>query len=85
MNFSDKIAEGAKFYKKKYDTNEFKPKDENLSDIPFSHIIGIADYYKKLLDKNYTKEKALNKLLQIGGNRFNIFILHKFINKMRKS
>lgn len=84
MDFPEKIAEVAKDYLEKYDTREFPIDKEFQSNIPFAHIVAIADYYDDLLSNNTSKEDALKKMLQLGGNRFNIYVLHKFVSLMRR-
>lgn len=74
------LAEIVKHCGSNYDSNAF-PLD---SKIPFFHIVAITSYYEDLLMKNNSKTSTLNKMLQIGGNKFNIFILHKFIRMMRE-
>lgn len=82
MKVSEKIAEVAKLCIKSYNTIDFKLNEEDCSHIPYAHIVAIASHYDELLETN-SKEAALAKMLQLGGNRFNIFVLHKFINMMR--
>ncbi len=85
MKLSKEIAEVAKSYFRKYESSQFSINEGPPSNIPYSHIVSIASYYDELLSKNYSKEKALKKMLQLGGNKFNIFILHKFIKMMREA
>ncbi len=75
-----KIAETAKFYIQKYETNNQKLGDE----IPYANIVAITSYYDELLTKGLDKEVVLDKMLRLGGNRFNIFVLHKFIRMMKE-
>jgi hypothetical protein len=82
----DKIAGVAKRYMETYDCIEFFKNSTSVADIPFSHIVGVIDYYFKLVNKAaLTKEEALKRVLKVGGYRFNIFVLHKFINVMRET
>jgi hypothetical protein len=53
------------------------------SKMPIDNIVGIVSYYEDSLNQNVSKEETLLKMLQLGGNHFNIFILHKFIKMMR--
>jgi len=78
---SQGTAEAVKFCVVNYDSSAFKLGGE----IPYYHIVQIANFYEKLLQGSSTSKQALDKMLQIGGNRFNIFVLHKFINIMRKT
>lgn len=82
---SEKIAEAAKFYNRKYQSSQMDFKEPNYSGVPYSHIIAITSYYDELISQNMQKDEALKKMLQIGGNKFNIFILHKFITMMRNT
>lgn len=75
----ESIAETAKLCISNYDSNTFKLNEE----IPYYQIVQIASFYDSLINKNFTKDEALDKMLQLGGNKFNIFVLHKFINSMR--
>ena len=52
--------------------------------IPIDNIVAITGYYEDLLSQNDSKEATLLKMLQLGGNHFNIFVLHKFIRMMRE-
>lgn len=73
------IAEIIKFCANCYESESF-PLD---SKIPPQHIIAITSFYEEMLAKNNSKQETLLKMLQMGGNQFNIFILHKFIKLMR--
>jgi len=76
------IASAVKSWADNYDISNFKLTEE----IPYADIIALANYYDNLIIfKNNTKEDALAKMLQHGGNKFNIFVLHKFIKMMRDS
>lgn len=81
MNMPPIIAETAKFCINNYASSSFNLEGE----IPYHQIVAITSYYEDLLDRNYSKEKALGKMLQLGGNKFNIFVLHKFIKIMKDS
>lgn len=83
MVLPEKIAEVAKFYLRKYESGSFNLLIKDHSSIPFAHIVAITSYYSELRSNNHSKEEALMKMLRLGGNKFNIFILHKFIKKMR--
>lgn len=78
---SEKIAEMVKFSASSYDSDSFPLN----SKIPHHHIVAIAGYYEDLFNQTNSKEKTLLKMLQLGGNQFNIFVLHKFIKVMRES
>lgn len=84
MDFPEIIAEVAKDYLKKYESSEFKLIKNELFRVPYAHIVAIANYYDDEISSNKSKSAVLEKMLQIGGTKFNIFILHKFINMMRK-
>lgn len=74
------VVEVAKRYIEKYNPMAFNMGDE----IPFFHIVAIADYYQSMLSKGHQKNDVLQKMLQLGGNKFNIYVLHKFIRMMRE-
>lgn len=76
---SDDIAELVKYCINPYDTETFQLN----SKIPYHHIVSITSFYEDLLAQNNSKQNTLEKMLQLGGNHFNVFILHKFINMMR--
>lgn len=67
-------------------SSDYESENFNLdSQIPYSHIISIAGYYEKMLEKCGSKQETILKMLQIGGNKFNIFILHKFLKMVRET
>jgi len=80
-NISNEIAEMVKSSANSYDTKTFTLN----SKIPSNHIVAISSYYEESLALNNSKQATLLKMLQLGGNRFNIFILHKFIKLMRET
>lgn len=80
-NVSEKIAEMVKFCANNYESDAFPLN----SQIPFHQIVAITSFYEELLMQNNSKQTTLLKMLQIGGNQFNIFILHKFIKMMRET
>lgn len=86
MNLPKQIAEVAKLYSENYNSSAFELKAGNPSDVPYAHIVGIVDYYDRLMKKgSISKEEALKKMLKIGGKKFNVFVLHKFVNTMKNS
>jgi len=82
-NLGEKIAEAARFYNRKCQCSQINLKDPNHKELPYSHIVAITSYYDEQLCKNISKDEILKNMLQLGGNRFNIFVLHKFIYIMR--
>jgi len=48
------------------------------------NIVSIASFWSKLLSKNYIKEQALMKMLKLGRNKFNVFVLHKFLSIVKE-
>lgn len=79
MNMPTIVAETAKFC-----VINYEPKDFSLQEkIPFHHIVAVTSYYEEVLSNVNSKEKALGKMLQLGGNKFNTFVLHKFITIMK--
>lgn len=81
MGMSPVVAETAKFCVLNYE-----PKDFSLQEkIPFHQIVSVTSYYEAVYTRTGSKEKALDKMLQLGGNKFNTFVLHKFITIMKDS
>jgi len=76
---SNDVADVVKYCINPYDSETFMLN----SKIPYHHIVSITSYYEDMLVQNGSKQSTLRKMLQLGGNNFNIFILHKFINMMR--
>ena len=74
------VIEAIKFHTNKYESSSFSFK----SKIPYYHIVAIVYYYERMLKKGTSKGEALDKMLQVGGNKFNVFALHKFIRIMRE-
>lgn len=85
MKLSERIAEAAKFYYRRCQGSQMQYDNQNYSDIPYSHIVAITSYYDDLISVNLTEDAALQEMLRQGGNKFNIFILHKFISMMRNT
>ncbi len=75
------IAETAKFANSKYVSGNFNLKDK----IPYHDIVSLVIFYDGLVAKNKSKDEALDTMLQLGANRFNIYVLHKFIRMMKDS
>lgn len=84
LKLDEQIAETAKLYFKNYESKDLIIENKTLADTPYHHIVAIAECWEEMLSKNYTKEQAIEKMLKLGGNKFNIFVLHKFINMMRE-
>lgn len=77
---SEDLAEIVKYTANTYDSDAFPLN----SKIPYHQIVAISGYYEDELLKGAAKEDVLLKMLQLGGNQFNVFVLHKFINLMRE-
>lgn len=77
---SSKIAETAELYLQKCETSS-QPIQEKIT---YAHIVAIANFYNGLIKKGMSKDEALDKMLLIGGNKFNIMVLHKFIRLMQE-
>lgn len=77
----ENLAEIVKHCADAYDSDSFLLDTK----FPYHHIVTLADIYEELLAQNNSKTETLLKMLQKGGNQFNIFILHKFIKMMRES
>ncbi len=69
---------------KKFDTSDFFLNKDFRNEFPPSNIVSIANAYVNFALKGKSKEEILLTMLRIGGARYNIFILHKFIDFMRK-
>lgn len=83
LKFSDEVADVATLYYEDYVPSNFELNKKKGSNIPLYHIVAIASYYDEFLTKTSSKEEAIMKMLRLGGHKFNIFILHKFIYRMR--
>jgi len=78
-NMPEEIALCAKLW-----INNYEPSAHNLKeDIPYHHVVAISRFYDKLGTQKIQKEKILEIMLKCGGNKFNIYVLHKFIRMMR--
>jgi hypothetical protein len=81
MNFPEKIAVVAKFYFKNYDVMNFKL---NVNEpIPYQYLVGITNFYVERMKEMEDNDKVLILMLKEGNDKFNTFLLHKFINMMR--
>lgn len=78
---SDRVAEIVKLCGNNYESEGFPLSTKP----PYHHIVAITGFYEDSLAQNRTKDETLLKMLQMGGNNFNIFVLHKFIRIMRDS
>lgn len=81
LKMSETIAETAKFCVENYNSATFKLNQE----IPYAHIVAITSYYVNAFNKLQSKEDVLDRMLQLGGNKFNTFVLHKFIRLMKET
>jgi len=79
------IAEVARDHMKLYSPVDFSVRTRSFIGVPLVHIVAIANFYDILMTKIQNKKEVLATLLRIGGKRFNIFLLHKFISIMRTS
>lgn len=78
---SEKVIESVKLCANNYESETFALNAK----IPYHHIVAITSYYEELLAQYNSKSKALAKMMELGGNKFNIFVLHKFIRIMRET
>lgn len=83
--FPKEIAEVASLQVKPYNSARFPLIKEEKKNIPFAHIVAIANAYEELRNQRMSKKDALKKMAEMGGDKFNVFILHKFIKAMRES
>ena len=77
--YSNEVLEIVKSHAKPYISENF---DLN-SIVPACDVLHIASMYSRYLYVGMSKEKAILKMLQQGGNEYNIFALHKFLRLMR--
>lgn len=78
---SEKVIESVKLCANNYESESFALNAK----IPYHHIVAVTSYYEELLAQYSSKNKALAKMMELGGNKFNIFVLHKFIRIMRET
>jgi hypothetical protein len=55
-----------------------------IKKVPYQHIIFIVNYYVETLERTQSKQKTISKMLYLGTNKFNPFVLHKFLNMIKK-
>lgn len=79
----EEIAIAARDHLKRYEYQEYSLSFNKSYNGPLAYIISIANAYDEMVQKTGTKEDALMRLLKIGGKRFNIYLLHKFITTMK--
>ena len=85
LDLPQHIAEVSKLYYRNYDPNQFGLDIKSKKNIPIHQIVSVASYYEEFLAQTGSKEEALMKLIRLGGNKFNVFVLHKFVHKVRNS
>lgn len=78
---SEKVIESVKLCANNYESETFALNAK----IPYHHIVAVTSYYEELLAQYNSKSKTLAKIMELGGNKFNIFVLHKFIRIMREA
>jgi len=83
--FPKEIAEVASLHLRPYNSAGFPLIKEDRAKIPFAYIVSIANSYDELRHGKLGKKDALLKMVQLGGDKFNIFLLHKFVRAMRES
>lgn len=77
---SARVLETIKCHAKPYNTEDF-----NLNpNIPLGDLIHIIVAYSKLKCLGLSKNEVLRKMLEQGGNEYNVFALHKFLRLMRE-
>ena len=82
VGFSEMIKDCILTHENPYDSALFALAKK----IPYAHIVAVASNYYTLRQLYHgDKEKTLKRMLEYGGNKFNIFVLHKFIRLMRES
>lgn len=76
---SQSVLETIKEHTKNYDSASFSLS----SKIPYTDILSVTCYCFRAKLLRQDKETVLKKMLQLGSNSFNPFVLHKFIKMMR--
>ncbi|MCQ2789564.1 MAG: hypothetical protein MJ229_04200 [bacterium] len=78
-SISQNALNAIKLYPDRYNSAEFSLNKR----IPYTHVLNIMCYYFRLKYCNFEQELILDKMLQAGGNKFNPFVLHKFVNVVK--
>ncbi len=78
-SISQNALNAIKLYPDRYNSAEFSLNKR----IPYTHVINVMCYYFRLKYCNFEQELILEKMLQAGGNKFNPFVLHKFVNVVK--
>jgi len=82
LGFSEMVKDSILSHENPYDSALFGLAKK----IPYAHIVSIvSNYYTLRQMYKGDKEKTLRRMLEYGGNKFNIFVLHKFIRMMRSA
>lgn len=80
-SLSLRVLETIKSHARPYKTEEF-----NLNPtIPLCDVIHIVTAYNRFETMGMPKDAILMKMLELGGNEYNIFALHKFLRLMREN
>lgn len=75
----EEMETSVEFCYRSYKSNRFSLNEK----IPYAHIIFIVAYYIKALKANKSEQETILEMLRYGNNKFNPFVLHKFLNIMR--
>lgn len=84
LKYPEAVSRVAREYYKKSDLDNFDLSNKTIKNFPYSHIVTIAAYYVKHKSEYKNKDDALKKMIRIGGKLFNIYLLHRFIRKIRE-
>lgn len=82
MHLPEPICTSIRNYVVDYNIKQFNIAGNKNIQIPNIHILAVVNCYVTLR-KTRSKEDTLKEMLYIGGNKFNVFLLHKFIHMMR--
>lgn len=77
---SNSIAEMVKYSANNYESESFPLNAK----VPYNHIVAMTSFYDDYLEQTKSKKATLLKMMEMGSNHFNTFILHKFIKMMKE-
>ena len=84
LKYPEAVSRVTKEYYKKSDLDNFDLSNKTIKNFPYSHIVTIVAYYVKHKGDYENNEDILKKMIRIGDKLFNIYLLHRFIRKIRE-
>ena len=84
LKYPEAVSRVTKEYYRSSNLDNFDLSNKTIKNIPYSHIVTIAAYYAKHQNEYRSTEDILKKMIRVGGKLFNIYILHRFIRKIRE-